>query len=46
MFDVFLLDLAVNENIVQICLTEVIEVVEKDIIYVLLIVDELINQFE
>ena len=46
MFDVFLLDFAVNKNVVQICLIEVIEVVEKNIIYVLLIVDEPIDQFE
>ena len=46
MFDMIFSCLIVNENIVSISLTKVIEIFEKNIIYVLLIDDRIVYQFE
>ena len=46
MFDMIFSRLVINENIIQIDLTEVIEVFEKNVIYVLLINGRFVYQFE
>ena len=46
MFNMIFSCLIVNENIVQIYLTKVIEIFEKNVIYVLLINNRIVYQFE
>ena len=46
MFDIILFNFIINENIVQINLIKVIEIVEKNIIHILLIDNQIVCQFE
>ena len=42
MFDIIFSRLVVNENIIQINLTKVIEIFEKNVIYILLVNDRIV----
>ena len=46
MFDMIFSRLVIDENIIQISLTKVIEIFEKNVIHILLINDRFVCQFE
>ena len=46
MFNVIFLNLIINENIIQICLTKIIKIFKKNIVYILLINNRIVYQFK
>ena len=46
MFNVNFTSFAVNKNVVQIALHEIVNVISQNVVYIMLIINEFVNEFK